>query len=64
MLSSSQGTAAKAGVRFLSFDAIRNVLADSNGKLSPARGVLAGMVAGAVESIAVVTPTERLKTAL
>ncbi|KAH6869177.1 mitochondrial carrier domain-containing protein [Thelonectria olida] len=58
------GTACKAGVRFLSFDAIKNQLADSNGKLSPGRGILAGMMAGAIESVAVVTPTERIKTAL
>jgi solute carrier family 25 citrate transporter 1 len=58
------GTAFKAGVRFLSFDAIKNVLADSDGKLSPARGILAGMVAGSVESVVAVTPTERIKTAL
>lgn len=60
----SQGTACKAGVRFLSFDAIKNQLVDSNGRLSPERGILAGMIAGAIESVAVVTPTERIKTAL
>lgn len=37
---------------------------DENGKLSPARGVLAGSLAGCVESVLAVTPTERLKTAL
>ncbi|PGH03227.1 hypothetical protein AJ79_07422 [Helicocarpus griseus UAMH5409] len=58
------GTAFKAGVRFLSFDAIKNLLADSNGSLSPARGILAGMTAGVVESVIAVTPTERVKTAL
>ncbi|KAH7137468.1 mitochondrial carrier domain-containing protein [Dactylonectria estremocensis] len=58
------GTACKAGVRFLSFDAIKTQLVDSNGRLSPARGILAGMIAGAVESVTVVTPTERIKTAL
>lgn len=58
------GTAFKAGVRFLSFDSIRNRLADERGVLSPARGILAGMMAGTVESIVAVTPTERVKTAL
>ena len=58
------GTAFKAGVRFLSFDAIRNRLVDERGVLSPGRGILAGMLAGAVESVAAVTPTERIKTAL
>lgn len=58
------GTAFKAGVRFLSFDAIKGLLADPEGRLSPARGILAGMVAGAVESVVALTPTERVKTAL
>lgn len=58
------GTAFKAGVRFLSFDSIRQQLADESGALSPARGILAGMLAGTVESIIAVTPTERVKTAL
>ncbi|CAG7956159.1 unnamed protein product [Penicillium salamii] len=58
------GTAAKAAVRFLSYDTIRNSLADDRGVLSPARGILAGMTAGAVESVLAVTPTERIKTAL
>ena len=58
------GTAFKAGVRFLSFDAIRNRLVDEYGVLSPSKGILAGMLAGAVESVAAVTPTERIKTAL
>lgn len=59
-----QGTAFKASVRFMTFDAIKNALADSNGKLSPGSGIMAGMSAGCVESIIAVTPTERLKTAL
>ncbi|RAH75399.1 mitochondrial carrier [Aspergillus aculeatinus CBS 121060] len=58
------GTAFKAGVRFLSFDSIRGLLSDSNGRLSPVQGVLAGVVAGTVESVVAVTPTERIKTAL
>ncbi|KAL2112024.1 hypothetical protein VUR80DRAFT_8701 [Thermomyces stellatus] len=58
------GTAFKAGVRFLCFDSIKNVLMDDKGRLSPSRGILAGMIAGAVESIVAVTPTERIKTAL
>ncbi|SMY23013.1 unnamed protein product [Zymoseptoria tritici ST99CH_1A5] len=58
------GTALKAGVRFTTFDAIRNALADEQGRLSSARGVFAGMLAGATESVIAVTPTERIKTAL
>ncbi|KAH9215901.1 mitochondrial carrier domain-containing protein [Leptodontidium sp. 2 PMI_412] len=58
------GTAFKASVKFLTFDTIKSQLVDKNGKLSAGSGILAGMSAGAVESITVVTPTERLKTAL
>ncbi|OLN87463.1 Tricarboxylate transport protein 1 [Colletotrichum chlorophyti] len=58
------GTTFKAGVRFLSFDSIRNALMDDRGRLTPARGILAGMIAGCVESVVAVTPTERVKTAL
>lgn len=58
------GTAFKAGVRFLSFDSIRSRLTDERGVLSPSRGILAGMLAGVVESVTAVTPTERVKTAL
>lgn len=58
------GTALKAGVRFLAFDSIKAQLVDEKGKLSAGRGILAGMTAGAVESILAVTPTERIKTAL
>ncbi|KAG9700930.1 hypothetical protein KCU95_g687, partial [Aureobasidium melanogenum] len=58
------GTALKAGVRFLAFDTIKDQLADENGKLSTSGGILAGSVAGAVESVLAVTPTERIKTAL
>jgi solute carrier family 25 citrate transporter 1 len=59
-----QGTALKAGVRFLTFDAIKNALSDDTGKLSAYRGILAGMAASCVESVVAVTPTERIKTAL
>lgn len=39
-------------------------MADDKGRLTPARGILAGMTAGCVESVVAVTPTERIKTAL
>ncbi|OQE10705.1 hypothetical protein PENFLA_c081G06174 [Penicillium flavigenum] len=58
------GTTAKAAVRFVSYDTIRNSLTNEHGILSPGRGMLAGMFAGAVESVLAVTPTERIKTAL
>lgn len=48
----------------MTFDTIKSQLVDKNGKLSAGSGILAGMSAGAVESITVVTPTERLKTAV
>lgn len=58
------GTAFKAAVRFLTFDSIKNSLADDQGRLSKGSGILAGMMAGCVESVVAVTPTERIKTAL
>ncbi|THY29747.1 hypothetical protein D6D01_03451 [Aureobasidium pullulans] len=58
------GTALKAGVRFLAYDTIKARLVDERGQLSTSAGILAGSVAGAVESVLAVTPTERIKTAL
>ncbi|CAG9952079.1 unnamed protein product [Clonostachys rosea f. rosea IK726] len=58
------GATFKAGVRFMTYDSVKNALADEKGHLSPMRGILAGMLAGSVESIVAVTPTERIKTAL
>ena len=59
------GSIAKDGVRFLSYDTIKNAFADpETGTLSPLRNMLAGMSAGVVASITAVTPTERIKTAL
>lgn len=51
-------------MRFLTFDSIKAQLADADGKLSTGRGIIAGMAAGAVESVVAITPTERIKTAL
>lgn len=48
----------------MTYDSVKNALADEKGHLSPMRGILAGMLAGSVESIVAVTPTERIKTAL
>ena len=59
------GSIAKDGVRFLSYDTIKNAFADpETGTLSPLRNMLAGMSAGVVASVTAVTPTERIKTAL
>ncbi|KAF9916501.1 hypothetical protein BX616_003606 [Lobosporangium transversale] len=58
------GTAAKAGVRFFAFDQFRERLKDSQGRVTGARSVLAGLGAGMTEAILVVTPTETIKTKL
>ncbi|KAG8525837.1 uncharacterized protein KY384_000597 [Bacidia gigantensis] len=59
------GSVAKDGVRFLVFDSIKNVFADSEtGTLTPANNLLAGMVTGITASVFAVTPTERMKTAM
>ncbi|KAF9114900.1 hypothetical protein BGX27_009447 [Mortierella sp. AM989] len=58
------GTAAKAGVRFFAFDQFREMLQDSQGRITGARSVLAGLGAGMTEAILVVTPTETIKTKL
>lgn len=59
------GNTAKAGIRFLGFDAIKNLLRDKEtGELSGPRGVVAGLGAGLLESVVAVTPFEAIKTAL
>ncbi|GAA5872669.1 hypothetical protein JCM8547_003725 [Rhodosporidiobolus lusitaniae] len=58
------GNALKAGVRFLTYDTVRDALRDSEGKITPSRTLLAGVAAGALESIAAVTPSEAIKTRL
>lgn len=58
------GNTAKAGVRFLSFDYFRDLLRDDQGKLSMGRGAIAGLGAGAMESVLALTPGESIKTAL
>lgn len=57
---------AKSGVRFLTFDTVRNLLPvdESTGKPLPVSTMLAGMAAGVSESISVLTPGENLKTKL
>lgn len=55
--------AGKSGVRFFAFDTARQyVPTDSSGKATAWGNMLAGMVAGAAESVLVVTPGETLKT--
>ncbi|KAI8340298.1 citrate transporter [Chlamydoabsidia padenii] len=58
------GNAAKAGVRFLTYDQIANQLRDSDGHLSGVRSMLAGLGAGMTEAALVVTPSETIKTKL
>lgn len=59
------GSVGKDGIRFLSFDTIKNQFKDpETGTLTPLRSLAAGMVSGIVASITCVTPTERIKTAL
>ncbi|QLQ78205.1 hypothetical protein HG537_0A04520 [Torulaspora globosa] len=59
------GNTAKAGVRFLGFDIIKNFLRDPHtGELSGPRGVVAGLGAGLLESVVAVTPFEAIKTGL
>jgi solute carrier family 25 (mitochondrial citrate transporter), member 1 len=58
--------ALKSGIRFVSFEASRDyldrVLGTKQGQRSPWVNVLAGLNAGLVESLLVVTPGETLKT--
>lgn len=59
------GSVAKDGIRFLSFDTIKENFKDpQTGTLTPLRNLGAGMCSGVVASITAVTPTERIKTAL
>lgn len=59
------GSVGKDGIRFLSFDTIKNYFRDpETGTLTPVRNLLAGMASGVVASVTAVTPTERIKTAL
>ncbi|CAG8484789.1 2784_t:CDS:2 [Acaulospora morrowiae] len=58
------GTAVKAGVRFFTYDQLKVLLQDEQGKLSGPRSMMAGLGAGMVEAILVVTPTETIKTKL
>ncbi|TPX67689.1 hypothetical protein SpCBS45565_g03553 [Spizellomyces sp. 'palustris'] len=58
------GTASKAGIRFLSFEQFKKMLADENGKVAGQRMMLAGLGAGVTEAVIAVTPTETIKTKL
>ncbi|KAF9644619.1 mitochondrial tricarboxylate transporter [Thelephora ganbajun] len=58
------GNSAKAGVRFVSYDRFKGMLADSEGKVSAPRSLVAGLGAGMMEAIFAVTPSETIKTKL
>jgi len=58
------GNSVKAGVRFVSYDKFKAMLADSEGKVSAPRSLVAGLGAGMTEAIFAVTPSETIKTKL
>ncbi|KAI1342018.1 mitochondrial carrier [Xylariaceae sp. FL0016] len=59
------GSIGKDAVRFLAFDSIRALFEDpTTHRLGTAQSIASGMVAGVVSSTLVVTPSERVKTAL
>ncbi|KDR73915.1 hypothetical protein GALMADRAFT_250603 [Galerina marginata CBS 339.88] len=58
------GNSVKAGVRFVSYDHFKQMLADSEGKVSAPRSLVAGLGAGMMEAIFAVTPSETIKTKL
>jgi len=58
------GNSVKAGVRFVSYDYFKQKLADSEGKVSAPRSLIAGLGAGMMEAILAVTPSETIKTKL
>lgn len=58
------GNSVKAGVRFVSYDHFKQMLANSEGKVSAPRSLLAGLGAGMTEAIFAVTPSETIKTKL
>lgn len=58
------GNSVKAGVRFVSYNHFKSMLADAEGKVSAPRSLVAGLGAGMVEAVIAVTPSETIKTKL
>ncbi|KAH9919042.1 mitochondrial tricarboxylate transporter [Fomitopsis serialis] len=58
------GNSVKAGVRFLSYDQFKHMLADAEGKVTAPRSLAAGLGAGMMEAVFAVTPSETIKTKL
>ncbi|ODN73968.1 hypothetical protein, variant [Cryptococcus amylolentus CBS 6039] len=56
------GNAAKASVRFTTYDQFKSLLKDDEGKLTAPRSMLAGLGAGMSEAVIAVTPSETIKT--
>jgi len=54
----------KAAVRFAAFEELKNMMQDSQGKLTRKQTALAGLGAGVSEAILVVTPMDTLKVKL
>ncbi|KAI5205934.1 hypothetical protein AUEXF2481DRAFT_37831 [Aureobasidium subglaciale EXF-2481] len=58
------GNSIKAAVRFVAFDAYKNMLSSPDGTISGPATVMAGFGAGVTESLLAVTPFESIKTQL
>ncbi|KAF9221799.1 mitochondrial carrier [Gyrodon lividus] len=58
------GNSIKAGVRFVTYDHFKGMLADAEGKVSAPKSLAAGLGAGVMEAIIAVTPSETIKTKL
>lgn len=58
------GSVPKAGIRFGTNAYVKSLLMDENGKVSGARGFLAGLIAGSTEAAIVTAPVETVKTKL
>ncbi|KAI1330129.1 mitochondrial carrier [Xylariaceae sp. FL0255] len=59
------GSIGKDAVRFVTFDRIRSMFEDpETHRLGTAQSIASGMLAGVVSSTLIVTPSERIKTAL
>jgi len=54
----------KIAIRFTSFEQFKQLLSDESGKMTWQRNLLAGLGAGVVESVLIVTPIELLKIRL
>jgi len=54
----------KAAVRFSGYETVKGFLQDEKGKMSTSANLLAGLAAGCIEAIVVVTPMETIKVKL